>query len=149
MRTWYRSFPAHLVVATSLCLAAAPVLFSGWEARGFPSEPQESSPAKRVKGRVQTRPGDPLEDVEVAVHERIWIGRERGLSTLLTNDSPLANTRERNWLVTVLRPEGLLFFVAVAPEGEFQNYNGAFETMLQSTQFAGTLSNRLTQGGLM
>jgi len=70
--------------------------------------------------------------------QAIQIGGERGLSTVLTNDSPLANTRERNWLVTVLRPEGLLFFVAVAPEGDFQDYNSAFEKMLDSARFPGT-----------
>jgi len=71
-------------------------------------------------------------------HEPIRIAGERGLSTVLTNDSPLANTRERNWLVTVLRPEGLLFFVAVAPEGDFKDYNSAFEKMLDSARFPGT-----------
>jgi len=71
-------------------------------------------------------------------HERIRIAGERGLSTVLTNDSPLANTRERNWLVTVLRPEGLLFFVAVAPEADFQDYNSAFGKMLDSARFLGT-----------
>ena len=74
-------------------------------------------------------------------HERIWIGGERGLSTVLTNDSPLANTRERNWLVTVLRPEGLLFFVAVAPEREFDSYNRVFEKMFNSARFLGTTSS--------
>jgi hypothetical protein len=66
--------------------------------------------------------------------QAIRIAGERGLSTVLTNDSPLANTRERNWLVTVLRPEGLMFFVAVAPEGEFDGYNRAFEKMFNSAR---------------
>jgi len=67
--------------------------------------------------------------------QTIRIAGERGLSTVLTNDSPFANTRERNWVVTVLRPEGLLYFVAVTPEGEFDGYERAFEKMLESTRF--------------
>jgi len=80
-------------------------------------------------------------------HEAIRLAGERGLSTVLTNTSPLGNnTRERNWLITVLRPEGLLFFVAVAPEAEFDGYNRAFEKMLNSTQFAGNISGTPTSG---
>lgn len=71
-------------------------------------------------------------------HERIQFAGARGLSTVLANDSPLANgIRERNWLVTVMRPEGLLFFVAVAPERDFDEYNRAFEKMLDSARFLG------------
>jgi hypothetical protein len=54
-------------------------------------------------------------------HEAIDFGGQRGLSTYLSNDSPSQNGgRETNWLVTLPRPEGLLFFVFTAPEREFQ-----------------------------
>jgi len=81
----------------------------------------------------ELRRGNPQMRV-IQQHERIRIAGERGLSTVLTNASPLANTRERNWLVTVLRPEGLMYFVAVAPEGEFDGYNRAFEKMFTSAR---------------
>jgi len=37
--------------------------------------------------------------------------------------------------VTTLRPEGLVYFVFVAPEGEFSQYQRAFQDMLGSVRF--------------
>ena len=100
---------------------------------------QSSAPAMTVEQATdqlieELRRNNPQMRV-IQQHERIRIAGERGLSTVLSNASPLANTRERNWLVTVLRPEGLMFFVAVAPEGEFDGYNRAFDKMLSSARF--------------
>jgi peptidase M48-like protein/ricin-type beta-trefoil lectin protein len=68
-------------------------------------------------------------------HERIDVGGQRGLSTYLSNDSPVqGGGRETNWLVTQQRPDGLLFFVFTAPEREFQSYQGAFQQMLNSVR---------------
>ena len=64
----------------------------------------------------------------------IRLDGERGLSTYLSNDSP-ATGRETDWLVTVLRPEGLIYFVCVAPEREYDEYDRTFETMLNSVRF--------------
>jgi len=62
-------------------------------------------------------------------------GGQRGLSTFLSNDSPIqGGGRETNWLVTLPRPEGLLFFVFTAPEREFQSYERAFQQMLYSVR---------------
>ncbi|MBI4165999.1 MAG: hypothetical protein HY508_09740, partial [Acidobacteria bacterium] len=55
-------------------------------------------------------------------------------STYLTNDSPLGS-RETNWLVTVQRPEGLLFLIFVAPDRDFQNYEDTFQNMVYSVRF--------------
>ncbi len=74
-------------------------------------------------------------------HERIRLAGSRGLSTFLTNDSPLGG-RETNWLVTVMQPDGLLFFVAVAPQNEFSRYDNTFERMLDSVRFTGGSSLR-------
>jgi hypothetical protein len=53
----------------------------------------------------------------------------------LTNDSP-AGGRETDWLVTVLRPNGLLYyFVGVAPERDFSRYRTTFEQMIGSVRF--------------
>lgn len=66
---------------------------------------------------------------------RVDFGGQRGLSTFLTNDSPgQGGGRETNWLVTLPRPEGLLFFVFTAPEREFQNYEGVYQQMLYSVR---------------
>jgi len=68
-------------------------------------------------------------------HERIRLDGQPGLSTYLSNASP-AGGRETDWLITVLRPEGLVYFVGVAPESEYDQYErGAFEPMLNSVRF--------------
>ena len=70
----------------------------------------------------------------VRSRERIRLAGERALSTYLSNDSP-AGGRETDWLVTVLRPEGLLYFVCVAPQQDYDQYNRTFEPMLNSVRF--------------
>lgn len=67
----------------------------------------------------------------------IDVNGERGLSTYLSNDSPMqAGGRETNWLVTLPRPEGLLFFVFTAPERDFQRFENTFQQMLYSVRIA-------------
>jgi beta-barrel assembly-enhancing protease len=56
------------------------------------------------------------------------------LTTYLRNDSP-GGGMETDLLVTVLRSEGLVYFVCVTPEKEFDNFNGAFESILDSVRF--------------
>lgn len=67
-------------------------------------------------------------------HERIRLGIDRALSTYLSNASPVGG-REVDWLVTVMRPEGLVYFVCVAPEREYGDYDRTFEAMLDSVRF--------------
>jgi beta-barrel assembly-enhancing protease len=67
---------------------------------------------------------------------RVRVGGKSALSKILTNDSPLGG-REMDWLVTVLRPEGLLYFVFAAPEQEFADYQNAFQQILNSVRFSG------------
>lgn len=66
---------------------------------------------------------------------RIRVGGKAALSKILVNDSPLGG-RETDWLVTVSRPEGLLYFIFVAPEQEFADYQGAFKKILNSVRFS-------------
>ncbi len=65
---------------------------------------------------------------------RLRVGGESALSTELSNDSPLGG-RETDWLVTVLRQEGLVYIVFVAPEGDFSSYRKTFQDMLNSIRF--------------
>jgi hypothetical protein len=67
-------------------------------------------------------------------HETIRVGGRSGLSKILLNDSPLGGG-ETDWLVTVLRPEGLVYFVFVAPEHEYGEYQPTFEKILNSVRF--------------
>jgi Zn-dependent protease with chaperone function len=65
---------------------------------------------------------------------RIRVGGYTGLSKLFTNDSPIGG-REINWMVTVLRSEGLAYFIFVAPEAEFDNYQRIFQQIVNSIRF--------------
>ncbi len=67
-------------------------------------------------------------------HETIRVGGGRALSVYLSNDSPLGG-RETDRLVTVLRPEGLLYLLCVAEERDFGEYDRAFQAMLDSVRF--------------
>jgi len=69
----------------------------------------------------------------VRSHEDISVNGSDGLSTYLSNDSPIGG-RETNWLVTVQRPDGLLFLVFTAPDRDFQSYESAFQQMLYSVR---------------
>jgi Zn-dependent protease with chaperone function len=66
---------------------------------------------------------------------RTRAGGEPAMSILLSNESPLGG-REINWLVTVQRPEGLVYLVFVAPQSDFREYQRTFENMLSSVRFA-------------
>jgi hypothetical protein len=57
------------------------------------------------------------------------------LATTLTNPSPLGGN-ETDYLLTVLRPDGLVYFVFVAPEKEFGTYKRVFQDMANSIRFA-------------
>ena len=71
-------------------------------------------------------------------HETIRVDGNTAFSTYLSNDSPIASVgRETNWLITLQRPEGLLFIVFVAPEREFQSYESTFQQMLRSVRIRG------------
>jgi beta-barrel assembly-enhancing protease len=65
---------------------------------------------------------------------RIRVGGETASSKILSNDSPDGG-RETDWLVTVLRPEGLVYFIFIAPEQEFADYERAFQQILNSVNF--------------
>ena len=65
----------------------------------------------------------------------VKIDGQRGLSTILTNDSPTGG-RERDWLITVMQPHGLLSFLAIAPEKAFPEYEKTFRTILDSVNLS-------------
>ncbi|MBI2818271.1 MAG: M48 family metalloprotease [Acidobacteria bacterium] len=69
----------------------------------------------------------------VRSHEDISVNGSDALSTYISNESPIGG-RETNWLVTVQRPEGLLFLVFTAPDRDFQSYESAFQQMLYSVR---------------
>jgi Zn-dependent protease with chaperone function len=66
--------------------------------------------------------------------QRVRLNGQPGLSTYLSNDSPLGG-QETDWVVTVLRPEGLLSFVCVAPQSAYNNYEKTFSSILDTVRF--------------
>jgi len=67
--------------------------------------------------------------------ERVRLNGQLGLSTYFSNDSPMGG-QETDWVVTVLRPEGLLSFVCVAPQQAYSNYEKTFASTLDTVRFA-------------
>jgi beta-barrel assembly-enhancing protease len=65
---------------------------------------------------------------------RVRLNGEPGLSTYLSNESP-AGGEETDWLITVVRPEGLVSFVCVAPQKEYEKYDQTFALILDSVRF--------------
>jgi hypothetical protein len=71
----------------------------------------------------------------IRYHEGIRVDGGNALSSYLSNDSPITGgSRETDWLITLQRPDGLLFLVFTAPEREFQSYEGTFQQMLSSVR---------------
>ncbi len=66
--------------------------------------------------------------------ERVRLNAKPGLSTYLINDSP-AGGLETDWIITVLRPEGLYSFICVAPQSAYSNYDKTFSSILDSVRF--------------
>lgn len=67
--------------------------------------------------------------------EHVRLNGLPGLSTFLSNASP-AGGQETDWVVTVIRPEGLVYFVCVAPQSAYDNYDQTFSSILDSVRFA-------------
>lgn len=77
------------------------------------------------------------ENPNMQVTRQTWsanLDGNRALSTYLRNDSP-GGGKETDLLITVIRPEGLVYFVCVAPEKEFNNFTDAFDAILESIRF--------------
>jgi beta-barrel assembly-enhancing protease len=66
--------------------------------------------------------------------EHLRLNGQPGLSTYLSNVSP-AGGQETDWVVSVLRPEGLVYFVCVAPQSAYDNYDKTFSSILDSVRF--------------
>jgi predicted Zn-dependent protease len=65
----------------------------------------------------------------------VTLNGQAAMSTYLSNDSP-AGGHETDWLVTVLRPEGLVYIVCVAPQSEYDRFERAFANILDSVRFS-------------
>jgi hypothetical protein len=66
--------------------------------------------------------------------QSVKLNNEPAMSTYLSNDSP-GGGKETDWLITVLRPEGIVYFVCTAPQGDFEAYRKTFAAILDSVRF--------------
>ena len=62
------------------------------------------------------------------------VGGLPALSTYFGNDSP-AGGREKDWLITVLAPQGLYYYICVAPEADYARFQPAFQLIVDSMHF--------------
>ena len=67
--------------------------------------------------------------------EHVRLNGQPALSAYLSNVSP-AGGQETDWLVTVLRPDALVYFICVAPQSAYDNYDKTFSSILDSFRFA-------------
>jgi Zn-dependent protease with chaperone function len=66
--------------------------------------------------------------------ERVRLNGQPGLATYLSNDSPVGG-QETDWVISTLRPEGLVYFVCVAPQSAYEKYDKTFNAILDSVRF--------------
>ena len=66
---------------------------------------------------------------------RVQLNGQPGLSTYLSNDSPVGGL-ETDWLITVLQPQGLVSFLCVAPQVAYREYEKTFTAVLDSVRLA-------------
>lgn len=84
-----------------------------------------------IKMLEKDNPG--MKPVRQAGHLRV--NGQPGISTYLSNPSS-AGGEETDWVITVMRPEGLVAFVCVAPEKDYEKYDKTFAAILDSVRFA-------------
>jgi len=70
----------------------------------------------------------------VRASRRVSLNGQPALSTYLSNDAP-GEGQETDWLLTVLRPEGLVYFVCVAPRSDYTTFSPTFASILDSVRF--------------
>jgi len=64
----------------------------------------------------------------------ITVDGRRALSALLRGESPIGGP-EKDWVLTVVAPEGLYYLVFVVPESSHARFDKAFESIVESIQF--------------
>ena len=90
----------------------------GSATQGLVSELQKSNPNMKITRESQS----------------VKLNEKPALSSYLVNDSP-GGGKETDWIVTVARSEGMMYFVCTAPQGEFETYRKACAAVLDSVRF--------------
>ena len=90
----------------------------------------ESATAQLMEGFQRSNPSMR----RIREFSRVRVAGKSALSGLYENKSPLGG-REIDWVVTVMRPEGLTAFIFVSPEPDYDAYRRVFEKILNSVDF--------------
>lgn len=67
--------------------------------------------------------------------ESITVAGSPALVTRMTSDSPYANNRETDVVITVDRGNTLFYLICIAPQGDFQRLEPGFQNMVRSLRF--------------
>jgi hypothetical protein len=67
--------------------------------------------------------------------ESITLAGSPALVTRLSSDSPYANNREIDVLITVDRGNALFYLVCIAPQADFQRLESGFQSIVRSVRF--------------
>ena len=102
------------------------------EAKGDPNDADALSNATQqvLKQLQQANPNMKITQQP----EHVRLNGQPGLATYLSNDSPVGG-QETDWVVSTLRPEGLVYFVCVAPQSAYEKYDKTFSAILDSVRF--------------
>lgn len=65
---------------------------------------------------------------------RVRLNNQPGYSTYVSNDSPTGG-QETDWIITVMRPGGVQYFVCTAPQAAYGQYEKTFAAILDSVRF--------------
>ena len=108
-------------------MAISVTTFSGDTSAG---DALETATQQYVAGLQKTNPNMRV----TRESQRVHLNGQPGLSTYLSNDSPVSG-QEIDWIITVLRPEGLVAFVCVAPQNAYAGYEKTYSTILDTVRF--------------
>jgi hypothetical protein len=65
--------------------------------------------------------------------EAFQVDGQPAISIKLSSDSPLGGF-ETDWLVVVVRPQGVLYFICAAPASEYDDYDATFQKIISSVR---------------
>lgn len=67
--------------------------------------------------------------------EQIEVDGQTSVSIKMTSESPLGGL-ETDWLIAVMRPQGILYFVCAAPASEYADYEATFQKFISSVRLS-------------
>jgi beta-barrel assembly-enhancing protease len=98
--------------------------------QGSDASALESSTQKLISELQKTNPNMKI----TRQPNNVKLNEQPAMSTYLVNDSP-GGGKETDWIITAVRPQGMVYFVCTAPQGEFETYHKACGAALDSVRF--------------